>query len=189
MFSTVIDIPPDVGIQKQLTNMHVKEWLREDVFQFRWWLLIGLIVIFVVVWWIMIDKSRLLEICLFAALATIVVMGINEYGEELILWDYPTDVIAIFPPLSSINLIMIPLIYSLIYQYFKEKKSFIYASVATSAVICFVLEPIFSWVGLYQQLKWQYYYSFILYILVAICIKPVVIKIYSVKEKYDSKFL
>lgn len=183
MYSDFIYVAKDVKIQKILTDMHVEEWLKDDVFHFRWWLLIVLIISFVLIWWIMTDKSRLLEICLFAALAAIIVMGINEYGDELTLWDYETDIIAIFPPMSSINLISLPLIFSLVYQHFNKWKSYILASVITSAVICFIFEPILSMLEFYQLLHWKYYFSFLLYVLMAIATRFLVIKIYSVTEK------
>ena len=182
MFFMVSAVSKDVEIQKQLTAVHVDEWLREDVFRFKWWILLGLILVFIIVWWIMLDKSRLLEICLYAALAIIVLMAINEYGEELTLWDYPVDIIAIFPPLSSINLISLPLIYSLVYQYFKTWKRFIWAAVITSAVICFIFEPILSWGGFFELLHWRYFLNFPLYAVTFICIRAVVILIYSIKE-------
>jgi hypothetical protein len=181
-----LNVPKDVNIQRQLTNIHVKEWLQGDVFHLRWWLLICMVLLFLLVWWIMLDKSRLLEICLYAALAAIIVLGINEYGEELTLWDYPTDIIAIFPPLSSINLISLPFIYSLIYQHFKTRKSFIWATIIGSAVICFILEPLLSWGGFYQLIHWKYYYSFPIYISFSIFIRMMVIKIYAIKHKFNA---
>jgi hypothetical protein len=183
MFLKVEDLPKDIGIQRQLTNMHVKEWLQEDVFHFRWWLLIALMIIFLLIWWMMLDKSRIHEICLFSALAVIFVMGINEYGEELTLWDYHVDLIPIFPPLSSINLVSLPLIFSLVYQHFKKKKSFILAAIITSAVICFVFEPILSWGGFFQLLHWKYYFSLPIYAVMAISVRAIVFKINAVTGK------
>lgn len=183
MFSTVSDVPKDVEIQRQLTSIHIDEWLRDDVFHLRWWLLLSLLLIFLLVWWKAADKSRLYNVCLFAALAAIVSMGINEYGEELTLWDYPTDIIPIFPPLTSINLISLPLIYSIVYQYFKTTKSFIWATLIVTAIICFIIEPILAWMGLYQLIKWRYYYSFPIYSVMAICIRAIVNKINDINEK------
>jgi hypothetical protein len=185
MFAAVSNIPKDVEIQRDLTEIHFKEWLLNDVFQYKWWLLLGLIIVLLFIWWIMLDKSRLHDICLYAVLAAIIFMGLNEYGEELTLWDYPTDIISVFPPLSSINLIVIPLIYSIIYQYFKSSKNFILAAIITSAVICLIFEPIFSWIGFYQLLKWKYYYSFPIYAVISICIRAIVIRInkYTIKCK------
>jgi hypothetical protein len=172
-------IPESVNIQKQLTDTHIKGWLSDDVFQFRWWLLIILIVIIILVWLVMLDKSRLPEILLFTVLSVILFMGINEYGEELVLWDYPIDIIPIFPPMSSINLISSPLIYSQIYQRFDGKR-FIYAILITTAVICFAIEPLLSLIGLYQLIHWNYFLSYPVYIIAILLSKRATNKIIKI---------
>lgn len=179
----VSQIPQSVKDQQHLTSIHIDEWINNDVFKFRWWVLLGLLVISFVIWWILIDKARLKEVCLFTAMAYIVTLALNEYGEELILWDYPTDIIAIFPPLSSINLLILPLAYSLTYQRFKPTKHFIWATFIVTAIICFAMEPIFSWGGLYQLINWRYYFSYPLFVLVAIIIRLFTIKILKITEK------
>ena len=184
MLLTVTVTPPDVGIQKQLTAIHIDEWLREDVFQIRWWILLVLLAVSVYLWWRAADKARLPEIVLYVALAIIVVMAKVEYGEELTLWDYPTDIIPIFPPLSSINLIGLPLIYSLVYQRFKTKKSFICVTLIVTAIICFVIEPLLALGGLYQLLHWKYCFNYPLYAAMAIIVRAAVIKISTITEKY-----
>ncbi len=35
-------IPPSVNFQKQLTALHVEDWMQNDVFTIKWFLLIGL---------------------------------------------------------------------------------------------------------------------------------------------------
>jgi hypothetical protein len=184
MFLIIRPTPPDVEIQKYLTALHIEEWLLDDVFHFKWWLLLGLILAAFFIWWKKLDKSRLPETCLYAALTTIMALGIFEWGEELILWEFPTDIIPIFPPLSSVNLIMLPLAYSFTYQYFKTWKGFIFAAVIVTAVICFVIEPVLVWVGLYELVKWKYYFSFPVYLVAAIGIRALVIKLIKIQNKY-----
>jgi hypothetical protein len=189
MFLSVVVTPPDVEIQKHLTSLHIVEWVREDVFQFKWWLLLILLAVSLYAWWKTIDKSRLPEILLYAALTTIIIMAINEFGNELTLWDYPTDIIPIFPPLTSLNLTSLTLIYSLIYQRFKTYSSFIRATLIITVVICFAIEPILSFWDLYTLLKWQYYYGYPIYVLTAICVRAAVIKIKTLNDKSSIKNL
>lgn len=184
MFSKVLEIPKSVIIQKYLTSLHIEEWLKQDVFHFRWWCLLCLIFIMFIIWWILVDKSRIPEICLYLTLATIIFMGLHEYGEELTLWDYPTDIIAIFPPLSSINLLSMPLVYSLVYQHYKTKKSFLWATSIITALICFIIDPILTWGGFYQLLHWKYYYNFLIYVPIAILLRFIVIKICNITVKH-----
>jgi len=187
MLFTVSGIPADVEIQKQLTSLRIDEWLREDVFHFRWWFLLVLFIVSALVWWKMVDKTRLHEISLNAALTIIMTLALDEFGEELSLWDYPTDIIPIFPPLTAINLASLPIIYSLIYQYFGTWKSFLWATIVMAAVFSFIFEPILAWGGFYQLLKWKYYYGFPIYTALAIFIRLVVIKIFAYTEKSQEK--
>ena len=177
------NVAEDVTIQKQLTDIHISDWLRNDVNQIKWWLLIGIILFSFVVWWILLDKSRILEISLYMALAMIMCMGIDEYGQELTLWNYPIDVIAVYPPLSSLNLIMIPEIFSLIYQRFSQLKSFIWAAAVSSAIITFLLEPLLSHAGFYELIHWHYYESTPIYFGIALVTRALIRKIYSTINK------
>ncbi|HEY5561616.1 MAG TPA: CBO0543 family protein [Clostridiaceae bacterium] len=162
MLFAVSEMPKSVRIQEYLTSIHIDDWIKQDLFNFRWCLLLSLIIVALLIWWKLLDKARLPEIFLYVVLITIIVLGIVEYGDELVLWDYPTDIIPIFPPLTSINLVILPLIYSLTYQYFKTRKSFIWATLIITSIICFIIEPIFVWLSLYELVHWKYYFSRIL---------------------------
>jgi hypothetical protein len=154
--------------------------MQNDVFHFRWWFLLGIFIISVYAWWKIVDRSRLTEIVLYAALVSIITLVLDELGEELTLWDYPTDLFPLFPPLTAINLASLPVLYSLIYQYFISWKKFIIATVVLAAIFCFLLEPLLVWGGIYQTLTWKYYYGFPIYIALAIFTKALVIKIYKI---------
>jgi hypothetical protein len=172
-----------VELQKLLTCLRIDEWLQEDVFHFRWFFLIGVFTFSLFTWCKLVDKSRLPEIILHAGLTIIITLVLDEMGEELTLWDYPADIIAIFPPLSAVDLASLPMIYSLIYQYCKTWKSFLWATLVMSAVFCFVFEPLLAWSNFYDLLNWKYYYGFPIYIIMAVFLRWLVIKIYAIAEK------
>ena len=187
MLLTVSNIPPDVEIQKQLTSMRLDLWFREDIFHFRWWFLLAVFIASVVLWWKMVNKKRIIEICIYAALVTIITIVLDEIGEELSLWDYPTDIIPIFPPLTAIDLASLPMIYSIIYQYFKTWKSFICVTLVMAAIFCFIFEPILKLGGFYQLLTWKYYYGYPIYIVIAFSVKLIVSKIFIKVETAKMK--
>jgi len=183
MLQTVSNMSTEVEIQKLLTSAHLAEWLRQDLFQLKWWLLLGLTVVAVVIWWKLLDKRRLPEVLLYALLTMTVMMGVDEYGEELVLWDYPIDLVPIFPVITAANLLILPLAYSLVYQKFTPGKSFLLVSVLVAALISFVFEPALAWSGYYQLLTWKYYYGFPLYIAIALSVRWTVVKIFGVAAK------
>lgn len=187
MLSIAKEVLLDVDIQRQLTSLRINEWLQKELFHFRWWFLLIIFCLFLFIWWKLLDKSKLFEISLYTVLITIIILVLDEIGEELTLWDYPTNIIPIFPPMSAIDLSCLPIVYSLIYQYFKTWKSFITATIIMSLTSCFILEPFFVWTGVYQVIKWKFYYGFPIYAVMAIGSKALINKIYAIKEKNKCK--
>jgi hypothetical protein len=181
-------IPADVEVQKLLTYVHIDEWLREDVFQLKWWFLLGMLIFAAVAWWKLLDRARLPEIILYAVLATIGIIGIDEYGEELTAWAYPTEISPIFSIFTTINLAAVPIVFSLIYQRFKTWSSFTGATLVMAGILSFVFEPALTWGGFFQLLTWKYYYSFAVYIILALLIRWVVVKIFVIAEQAKKRF-
>jgi hypothetical protein len=175
--STVAINPREVELQKLLTDLRIQDWIEEDIFKFKWWFLLLFFCLSGFVWWKMVDKARLSEISLYMAITSIVTLGLDEYGEELTLWWYTIDILPIFPPLTAVDLASLPIIYSLVYQRYRSWTSFLWATVIMSAIFAFVLEPILVYTKFYVLLKWKYYYSFPIYIVMAVLIKWVVEKI------------
>jgi hypothetical protein len=172
-----------IDVQKQLTTARLDEWMRNEVFHLRWWFLLVLFIISLYIWWKIVDKSRLHEIVLYTAMIIILVLVLDEFGEELILWDYPYDLLPLFPPLFSVDLASLPIVYSLVYQYFRKWKGFIIASVVMAGIFCFILEPLLVLAGVYQMLKWKSYYGFTIYIFIALGTKALVNLIYSIHSR------
>ncbi|QDR79197.1 hypothetical protein SPTER_04650 [Sporomusa termitida] len=183
MVLTVSGIPAEMRLQQLLTAVHLDKWLQEELFQFQWWFLLGLYILTVAAWWKMLNKQRLPEIILYAVLTTIITMGIDEYGIELTLWTYPVCILPIFPVITAINLIALPTCFSIAYQRFPAWKSFACASILIAGVLAFVLEPLLAWANLYQLITWQYYYSFLLYITIALFIRWSVITILDIAAR------
>lgn len=179
-------VPESVELQRQLTADRIDRWLAEDFLHLRWWVLIALYIICAIIWWKLIDKRRLKETILFIAMAYIAVLGINEYGLELILWDYPIDILPFFPPFSSVNLLLLPSLYSLIYQHFSSARTYILATLAATAVFCFVLEPLLSWGGFFELLNWKYWINFPMYTVMALLVWLFTVKALKIAAKNRS---
>ncbi len=182
MLLSVTGWSAEIEIQKMLTSAHIEKWLLEDIFHFKWWLLLGLFTLIIVLWWRLLNKTRIPEILLYTVLTTIVMMCIDECGDELILWTYPIYLFSIFPVITAINLLFVPLVLSLTYQYFSTWKSFSLAAIIIAGLLSFIFEPALTWADFYRLLNWNYGYSFLLYIAVALIIRGVVVLIFSIAE-------
>jgi hypothetical protein len=182
MLLSVTGLAVEIEIQKMLTSTHIEKWLQHDVFHFKWWLLLVLFMLPIVLWWKLLNKTRMPEVFLYTVLTTIVMMSIDECGEELILWVYPIYLFPVFPVITAINLLFVPLALSLTYQYFPTWKSFCFAAIIIVSILAFIFEPALAWADFYQLLNWNYGYSFLLYISVALIIRGVVVLIFSIAE-------
>lgn len=177
----IIQIPPRQELLEQwkLICARYNEWLHDEVFSLRWWVLLVLFVLSAYLWWKKADKTRLAEITLYTSIIVIFIIALDELGEELSLWYYPVDLSFLFPPTTAIDITCMPLIYMLIYQRFNKWKGFVVATIVMATVFCFVFEPIFVWGGVYVKLNWKSYYGFPIYIFIAIASKFIVQMIYS----------
>ena len=176
-----------LDLQLQLTKLRFDEWLSGDIFHPRWWILSLLFILDVWAWWKIANKSRLPEIILCAAVTAVMILVFDEIGEELTLWNYPTDVFPLFPPIASIDLACLPLLYSLTYQFFTKWKSFIIASTVLSALSCFVFEPIFVWIKMYQMLQWKSWYGLPLYFTIGLLGKAAVSLALRIERRAETR--
>lgn len=170
-------------VEWRLTCARFSEWWEEDLFHWRWWFLVLVFILSAWVWWRLVDKARLDEIVLCGAFIVFVTLVLDELGEELSFWYYPVDVFPLFPPLTAIDLASLPLVYSMIYQFCPGWGKFTIVTVLMAAVFCFVFEPFFVWVGVYQPLSWKYYYGFPIYIVMALCAKGTIAYLYRLEKR------
>lgn len=168
---------------KLLSKARLENWIREAFGTWRWWVLLLLLVIPWFIWYKYADKKQLHEITLYGALISIVSITLDELGFELSLWNYPVDVMPIFPRLTSVDYTAIPVIHMLIYQYFSTWKSFFWAMVTKAAVFSFIFEPLIVELGFYKMLKWNHVYSFPIYIIMGLCLRWIVKKIFEIAKR------
>lgn len=170
-------------MMRQVTHVRVEKWLDKDVGTWRWWILAVLLIAPWFIWYLLVDKKRLPELTLFGTSVMVIIITLDEAGFVLSLWNYPIDVIPIFPRLTSIDYTVLPIIYMLLYQYFSNWKSFFWALLIASTLFAFVAEPLTVYFGFYQLLKWNYLYSFPIYIVLGLFCRWVVRMIFDIARK------
>lgn len=174
-------------ILKHIGYARIDNWIDTDFNTFSWWFQIMLAAIFIAIWWKLVDKKRLLELSFYGFTVQTISIWLDESGYELGLWYYPVDLIPIFPPSTAIDYIMLPVIYTLVYQYCRSWRAFIPGTILMAGVFSFILEPLLSKFGFYVIVKWSSYYSFPVYIAIAIIMKAIVGKILSVMTYHQGQ--
>lgn len=159
-------------------------WLRHDLFSMKWWFIVVLNVVFLILLFMLIDRYRLLLIS-FAFTVTFVLVGLSdEIGSFFDFWSYPHQFIVFTHRMNAVDFAAVPVIMTLIFQYFSKWKSYLFASIIMSAVISFIAIPLFVLFGLYRIEHWHYFYSFLFMIVLFIVSKGIINFVNNRAEKY-----
>lgn len=158
-------------VDRKLTAMRKQYYEHHDLFSFQWWLLLLVLIVPWIIWWRLVDKSRIKEILLFGTTMTIVVVLLDDIGGQLGWWSYPYELVRIIPRMNAIDYGALPVIHMLVYQYFRSWRSYVVANVIMALAFSFIAEPIAVWLGVYKMDHWHHAYSFPIYIAKAVFIR------------------
>jgi hypothetical protein len=140
----------------------------------EWWLLLAFLIVPWLIWAKIVDKKRKLEIVVVGLFVAIVTSLLDVVGYNLGFWDYPIQLIPVVPEGFSFDLSMVPVVYMLLYQYFKMWKSYCIGLVCMSLIYAFIGEPFCNWIMVVVYIKWKYIYSAVYYIVIGITIRVIV---------------
>lgn len=166
-------------VRGQLSELALRHWLQHDLFNFNWWISLILTILPWIIWWRIADRSRVFEIFAYGLLIGIMSTVLDVIGADLLLWGYPNKLLSMIPPLVPADLSVIPVFFMLIYQVFSSWRTFLIATTVIALVFSFVAEPIFVWLNFYAVERWEYYYSFPIYILMAVIGKWIMNKLHE----------
>jgi len=164
----------EADLQKEADQALRESWINDIVLTWHWWLLLVLFIIPWLVWWKVVDRKRIFEILTYGFMVMIVTSLLDAIGVEFDLWEYHYQFIPLLDVFIVYDVSVIPIIYMLVYQYFRTWKSFIFSNIVVSGLFSFALEPILIWLNYHQLLAWEYFYSFPIYIAIAIVLKYLV---------------
>lgn len=157
--------------QNNAIQIELQHWLKYELPSIQFWILLAMLIVPWIIWWKLVDKKRLLEIFVYGLLISAIVTFLDEVGCQLNLWEYRYDIEPYFPRLIPMNFAMLPVIYMLIYQYFPKWKQFVLINFVLAATLAFIGEPIFVMLKIYVLINWQHYYSYPIYIVLAVAVK------------------
>jgi hypothetical protein len=171
-------------VDNQLTELRLENFIHEDFLSPQWWFLLALTIMPWILWWILVDKTRIKQIWLYGALITILIIYLDDIGSELNLWNYPFKLVTIVPRLNPVDISVLPVMHMLVYQYFSKWKPFIIANIIVSLLNSYIAEPLFVKFGIYELTHWKYSYSVPIYIIKAAATKFVLEKVIQKSKGY-----
>jgi hypothetical protein len=173
-----------INMKQQLRGLFIEHWLTKEVFTWVWWIGIATLVIPFIIWLIVVDKKRMLEICVFGLIVNVSSIFLDVVGSEFVLWEYPVHILPQLPLLFPVDLVILPVVYMIVYQKYSKWWPYLITSAIAAAVLAFCFEPLAVLAGQYKLIIWKYYFSFPIYIMVAAFSKLVVQGLLAVQKKH-----
>lgn len=170
-------------LEKEAMLLDVQGWLNYDVFTFDWWLLVAFLILPWLIWVKLVDRKRIVEILLFGMFIIKITALTDILGTEINLWKYPTSLIPIFPRAFPFDISMVPVSMMIIFQYFRTWKSYTISLTIMATLFAFIGEPFCVWQELVIYTNWNYFFSFVFYIIVGISIRAFVEKLKYIIHK------
>lgn len=167
--------------------MFFQHYAESEVFSWVWWASVATIFVSFIVWWIIVDKKRLMEICIVGLFVNLWATFLDLVGTSYVLWEYPVHVLPQIPIMVPIDYVIVPIIQMIVYQKFPNWKPYLIAAAIAAAFQSFVAEPLAVWVGQYQLIHWHYIYSFPIYIFISVTTKLFVEHLMACQMKQQSK--
>ncbi|MGG1679253.1 CBO0543 family protein [Neobacillus sp. NRS-1170] len=172
-------------LQKSLNQLQKEYWIHTDLFSFQWWVIaivnFALILLFI----FLIDRQRILPITIAFLVAFITVGTLDETGVKFNLWQYPHQLLFFTARFNAADFGIVPSLVALLYQYCSKWKPYIIGNLLVSALISFVGAPLFTKMGIYKLLNWNYLYSFLVSLISLIVIKAIVDLIVKKSKSYN----
>lgn len=140
-------------------------WYENNFLTFNWWFLVALSIIPAIIWWIMIEKTKLIENTAFGLFYGVTAILLDSIGSNAMVWTYQVRLSPYLNPQIypyDVGVVIIP--FMLVYQKFGcSFKKFLIASGLLSVCLAFIAEPFMVFIGIYKEFTWKHIYSFPIY--------------------------
>lgn len=173
-----------VEIAMQYRADRIAYWLNEVLFSYAWWILLAVTITLLIIWILILDKKRILEIITYGMLVAIIANLGDTIGLSFSLWGYQYSLLHT-PEILEIHNIMMPIIYMIMYQACRSWKSFSIVSAINAIIFALILEPLLIWLDIYQLFHWNIIYSIVPYFLIAVGLKWVIHRLKRLDRHYE----
>ncbi|WP_417897822.1 CBO0543 family protein [Bacillus haimaensis] len=147
------------------SDLHIEAWADYVVFTWRWWLLLGLTLIPWIIW-LVYRKKESTHRLLFVGFFTIFIsLWLDSMGTQLGWWYYKYELIPFTPSFKPWDFSLLP-VTTMFFLQFKPSINPFIKGLVYAAIIAFIAEPLFLWLGYYVYPNWEYIYSFFIYFII-----------------------
>lgn len=173
--------------QDKMAELRKVHFLQDVLWSYQWWILVAATIVLWALWVILLDRTRLRNILIVGLLAMGFALVLDDIGLSMALWNYPYKIVFFSTRLSPVDMVILPVTFMLIYQYFRGWVTYILFCILFSAFASFIAEPLFVKLNMYDLLQWKFMYSAPIYVGIGIIIKGAVDLTERLERKARSK--
>lgn len=149
---------------RQSNELLIETWYSQILFSWRWYLETILTFIPWIIWIKYRDRKQSIRLLFTGLIVAITTNALDIIGGTFDLWHYDWKILPFIPMYIPWDFALFPVIVMFFLQINPEVKP-IYKALIFAFYSSFISEPVFYWMGLYHPVRWRYWYSFIIYIL------------------------
>ncbi|WP_332628437.1 CBO0543 family protein [Halalkalibacter flavus] len=149
----------------QLKNEKIQIWLEHSLFTWQWWFGVIVLLLSILIWLKFRNKNSTDRLLYSGFFVVICASILDILGHNLGFFHYHYEVFPLTANYLPWSIIVIPVIVMFFLQYKPNANPFI-KSVIFSALLSFIGLPLLSFIGIYHIVKWNYFYSFIILIII-----------------------
>lgn len=159
-------------VNTDLKELWLDYWITENVFTVQWWIIIAGLIVPHLIFWKVIDRSRIMEISVVGLVIALVSYLLDQMGASLRLWSYAYTATPLAREVwDPADFSILPICYMLFYQWFPKWKSYCVALVLFGFFGAYVGGNFFQWLGIYHMDNWRHIYSVPIYCCIGVLAK------------------
>lgn len=155
-------------------NLQHELWFHHSLFSWQWWMLIGICAVTVILFIVLVQRDRLMEAIAYYATITLLNHYLYLAASAFNWYSYPIQVIPYVQAMETLNLIVIPMVLTLLYQHFAKWGAYITGTILFSALTAYIALPLMRTFHIYAPKQWNAHLSFISLLLLAAVAKAFV---------------
>lgn len=161
-------------VSNHLTDLRLEIWTKYTLFSWQWWMLLGISVAMVVLFFILLKKEKLLQSIAYLGIIYILNKNLDDVATALDWYDYRIQLEPIIPTMLPANLFIIPMALTIIYQRYENWRSFFIALGIFSGFVSYISLPLMKMVDIYLEKAWNAHWSSISLVVMAVISKLVI---------------
>jgi hypothetical protein len=149
--------------ERALAQQSYQHWLSNELFSLGWFVIVGVLFVFYITWWILVDKKRISQLLLIGSFAAVwyVVMDMI-FGGLLGVAEYKIRLFPIMPAIFIVSVTLAPVMIMLIQQYTSSWKGYLLWCCLGTAVMSFALLPLYTLIGIFALHGINYFHIFLI---------------------------